>query len=212
MKLFPFRRINLDSPCNADCFCDTVKYSPVCYEPTMTTFFSACHAGCKTVLQNGEYGNCSCTQNQMNIENSYYQSDNQSKDQLSVSTINEESQLMTNILNIVKAGACKNDCGKSYLILTIIMCIIQLLTCSGKIGNVLVNYRSVDDRDKAFAQGITLMLISLFALIPGPIIYGALIDSTCLVWDDACGMKGNCWVYDPDKFRNYINSTAICEL
>lgn len=203
-------QINLDSPCNADCFCDTVKYSPVCYEPTMTTFFSACHAGCKTVLQNGEYGNCSCTQNQMNIENSYYQSDNQSKDQLSVSTINEESQLMTNILNIVKAGACKNDCGKSYLILTIIMCIIQLLTCSGKIGNVLVNYRSVDDRDKAFAQGITLMLISLFALIPGPIIYGALIDSTCLVWDDACGMKGNCWVYDPDKFRNYINSTAIC--
>lgn len=171
----------------------------------MTTFFSACHAGCKKVLSNGEYGNCSCTQNQMNIQHSYYELN------ANVSSLTEDGYLTTNILDIVKAGACKNDCKKPYLILTIIMCLIQLLTCSGKIGNVLVNYRSVEDRDKAFAQGITLMLISLLALIPGPIIYGALIDSTCLVWDEACGMKGNCWVYDPDKFRNYINSTAICE-
>ncbi|XP_051170810.1 solute carrier organic anion transporter family member 74D [Leptopilina boulardi] len=197
-------QINLNFPCNADCSCDNVKYSPVCYEPTMTTFFSACHAGCKKVLSNGEYGNCSCTQNQMNIQHSYYELN------ANISSLTEDGYLTTNIFDIVKAGACKNDCKKPYLILTIIMCLIQLLTCSGKIGNVLVNYRSVEDRDKAFAQGITLMLISLLALIPGPIIYGALIDSTCLVWDEACGMKGNCWVYDPDKFRNYINSTAIC--
>lgn len=175
----------------------------------MTTFFSACHAGCKTVLSNGEYGNCSCPQEQINFDNSYYQFDETISFDTGHKT--QESYLTTNFIDTVKTGACKGDCKMPYLILTIIMCIIQLLTCSGKIGNVLVNYRSVEDKDKAFAQGITLMLISLLALIPGPIIYGALIDSTCLVWDDACGIKGNCWVHDPDKFRNYINSTAICE-
>ena len=173
----------------------------------MTTFFSACHAGCKTVLPNGGFGNCTCISEQISIENSLYESG------LSISPLMDKEVYLTSILDKeVMSGACKSDCKGPYLIWTIIMCFMQLLTCSGKIGNILVNYRSVDERDKSFAQGISLMMISLFALIPGPIIYGALIDSTCLVWDDACGIKGNCWIYDPDKFRNYINNTAICEL
>lgn len=32
-------------------------------------------------------------------------------------------------------------------------------------------------------------------------IYGAIIDSTCLVWEKTCGNSGNCWLYDIDKFR-----------
>ena len=167
----------------------------------MTTFFSACHAGCKTVLPKGEFGNCSCINDQINIESEFSTSP----------LLDKELYSTTNMMDIVKPGKCKTDCKTPFVIFTAIMCLIQLLTCSGKIGNVLVNYRSVEERHKSFAQGITLMMISLLALIPGPIIYGAVIDSTCLVWDDFCGMRGNCWVYDPDKFRTYINSTAVCE-
>lgn len=53
------------------------------------------------------------------------------------------------------------------------------------------------------------MLVSMFAFTPGPIIYGYIIDSTCLVWNYKCGNRGNCQLYDPDKFRYYVNLTAI---
>lgn len=54
-------------------------------------------------------------------------------------------------------------------------------------------------------------MISLFALIPGPIIYGRIIDSTCLVWTEECGKRGNCQLYDQKLFRYYINITALCK-
>lgn len=53
------------------------------------------------------------------------------------------------------------------------------------------------------------MLFSLFALIPGPIIYGIVIDNTCLAWSNKCGVRGNCQLYDKTKFRLYINVLSI---
>ncbi|XP_033230662.1 solute carrier organic anion transporter family member 74D-like [Belonocnema kinseyi] len=197
--------VNLLFPCNANCHCEGVKYFPVCHKPTMTTFFSACHAGCNTVLPTGGFGNCSCITDQIYMENSSYASS------VSISPIiDKEFYDITNIIDEVITGACRIDCKVPYMTLTIIMCITRLFACSGRIGNILVNYRCVEDRDKALAQGITMMVLSIFAFIPGPIIYGALIDSTCLVWNDACGTKGNCWVHEPETFRNYLNITAIC--
>lgn len=76
---------------------------------------------------------------------------------------------------------------------------------------MLLNYRCVETRDKSLAQGVALMMMSLFALIPGPIIFGAIMDSTCLVWDISCKHKGNCWFYHKDQFRYYINTTAACK-
>lgn len=66
-------------------------------------------------------------------------------------------------------------------------------------------------RDKAFAQGLLLLIISLFALIPGPIMYGAIIDSTCIEWGEKCGKRTNCLIYNKDTFRFYINMTAFCK-
>jgi len=34
--------------------------------------------------------------------------------------------------------------------------------------------------------------------IPGPILVGALFDSSCLYWQEECRNRGNCWVYDND--------------
>lgn len=53
------------------------------------------------------------------------------------------------------------------------------------------------------------MMISLFALIPGPIIYGYIIDSTCLKWNFKCGSRGNCQLHNQDQFRYYVNMAAI---
>jgi len=40
------------------------------------------------------------------------------------------------------------------------------------------------------------VLVRLLGAIPGPIIVGALFDSSCVYWREECGSRGNCWVYD----------------
>ncbi|XP_052865245.1 solute carrier organic anion transporter family member 74D [Anopheles cruzii] len=107
-------------------------------------------------------------------------------------------------------GACIKGCALGFYLFSIISSIINCLGASGRIGNLLVNYRCVAKQDKSFTQGLILMMISLFALIPGPIIYGRIIDSTCLVWTEECGKRGNCQLHDQKLFRYYINITALC--
>jgi hypothetical protein len=41
--------------------------------------------------------------------------------------------------------------------------------------------------------------------VPCPIVYGAVVDSACLVWDMACGERGACWLYDADVFRMFYH-------
>ncbi|XP_055326118.1 solute carrier organic anion transporter family member 74D-like [Sitodiplosis mosellana] len=105
-------------------------------------------------------------------------------------------------------GACFGDCTFAYIAFSIISMFSSLMSSTGRIGNVLLNFRAVEPRDKAFAQGLSLFMVSLFALIPGPIIFGVVIDSTCLVWGYKCGRRGNCQLYDPIKFRYFLHSSA----
>lgn len=50
-----FFRLVTNFQCNSECYCDYVKYSPVCSQDGHTPFISACHAGCtkEHVFPNG---------------------------------------------------------------------------------------------------------------------------------------------------------------
>ncbi|EZA61297.1 hypothetical protein DMN91_012661 [Ooceraea biroi] len=199
------RQMNLTAACNADCNCAGVKYSPVCHEASKTTFFSACHAGCRTILDDKQFGNCSCLPlEELTIEDHFPGSSKS----LILEQYLPDSHTVSPIFDKVKAGPCPSECHGPYLFFIVLTCVIQTLGCSGKIGNILVNYRSVEKRDKSFAQGVTLMIISLLALIPGPIIFGAIIDSTCLIWEETCGTRGNCWFHHRENFRFFVNITS----
>ncbi|XP_065073766.1 solute carrier organic anion transporter family member 74D [Ochlerotatus camptorhynchus] len=128
------------------------------------------------------------------------------KDFTTSATPTTESLFTTRLI----PGACLKGCALGFYLFSIISSIINCFGASGRIGNLLVNYRCVAKEDKSFTQGLILMMISLFALIPGPIIYGRIIDSTCLVWTEECGKRGNCQLYDQRLFRYYINLTALC--
>ncbi|CAB0041425.1 unnamed protein product [Trichogramma brassicae] len=185
--------VNLTATCNLGCNCDFVKYSPVCHEASNTTFFSACHAGCRTIVNDTHFSDCSCAADLAH-------------EVILGGSSNDSPSFV--VYDSVKAGPCKRDCFKYQMIFAMVSMIVNILGCSGKIGNVLVNYRCVETRDKSLAQGVALMIMSLFALIPGPIIFGAIMDSTCLVWDISCKNRGNCWVYHRDSFRYMVNFSA----
>lgn len=47
--------------------------------------------------------------------------------------------------------------------------------------------------------------IILLGTIPGPIIFGIIIDSTCILWDiNECGTKGACWIYNNIKMAHML--------
>lgn len=107
-------------------------------------------------------------------------------------------------------GACVKGCAFGFYAFSIISSVINCFGTSGRIGNILLNFRCVSVKDKSVTQGLILMLVSLFALIPGPILYGRIIDETCIVWTEQCsGRKGNCQLYDQKLFRYYVNLTAF---
>lgn len=58
------------------------------------------------------------------------------------------------------------------------------------------------------AMGIIQFAIGLFGNVPCPIIYGAVVDSACLVWETICGKQGACSLYDVDTFRYFFLGTT----
>lgn len=63
--------------------------------------------------------------------------------------------------------------------------------------------------DKAMAMGIIQFAIGLFGNVPCPIIYGVVIDSTCLIWETICGKAGACSLYNIDAFRHFFLGKLI---
>ena len=55
------------------------------------------------------------------------------------------------------------------------------------------------------------MFFRALGSIPGPLIYGALFDASCVYWQEECGDRGNCWVYENEdlSLRIFGLSTGI---
>ncbi|XP_055920928.1 solute carrier organic anion transporter family member 74D [Eupeodes corollae] len=200
-------KLDVTTNCNLNCSCGHVTYSPVCHVESDTTYFSPCHAGCYNWDSETKiYSNCSC------LGDSGSWMGNQLSTTLLPPTpllTTETSQVTPSLTNILTPGACLKGCETAFWTFAFAAMTINWFASSGRIGNILVNYRAVSAEDKAFAQGLGLMLISLFALIPGPIIFGRIIDSTCLVWTKQCGQNGNCQLYDQERFRYMVNLSAV---
>ena len=60
----------------------------------------------------------------------------------------------------------------------------------------------MDEEERAFALGMQFVIFRLFAYIPSPILFGNVIDSTCVLWKSQCGERaGRCLIYDIEVFR-----------
>ncbi|XP_033248928.1 uncharacterized protein LOC117188747 [Drosophila miranda] len=82
-----------------------------------------------------------------------------------------EDQLLSRVRRsspeeVIRPGICMQGCNWSFWVFSITSMIVNWFGSSCRVGNVLVNYRVVESGDKSFAQGLALMMISMFALIP----------------------------------------------
>lgn len=111
-----------------------------------------------------------------------------------------------------KNGFCTLQCNNLTWYI-VIFSFFVLIHSTSEVGSMLLTLRCVDPQDKAMALGLISFAIGLFGNVPCPVIYGAVVDSTCLFWEDNCGEPGACRLYDPEKFRMMFHGlTALIML
>ena len=66
----------------------------------------------------------------------------------------------------------------------------------------------MEEEERSLALGMQFVIFRLFGYIPSPIIFGNVIDSTCIVWKAHCGQQGGfCLLYNIEQFRlRYVSN------
>nr|XP_027226226.1 uncharacterized protein LOC113818245 [Penaeus vannamei] len=106
----------------------------------------------------------------------------------------------------VTLGYCRETCS-GFLLYNVVMIIIKTFLSVGTIGGILINMRCVAEEDKPLALGLKATMLAL-AVMLNPLVFGSLVDSACLVWEEVCGDRGSCWVYSSDDFRYKLHGMA----
>ncbi|XP_072176178.1 solute carrier organic anion transporter family member 4C1-like [Diadema setosum] len=194
--------VNLTQACNQNCQCAVDEYIPVCAqtENGPIEYFSPCHAGCSLDTGNGvrvnglhdpkhwgekpmgigqgrpsgpTFGDCSCLR--------YAGS----------------SPWVPDGLTTV-SGRCQTprDCSYYPHIVTFLFIFIAIATFSSFVSTIKVLLSCVPETQRSMSLGLNSLISRLLGAIPGPIIFGAVIDGACLVWQQTCGTRGSCWIYD----------------
>uniref|UniRef100_H2YLU7 Solute carrier organic anion transporter family member n=1 Tax=Ciona savignyi TaxID=51511 RepID=H2YLU7_CIOSA len=176
----------VESTCNSMCHCDQNTYIPVC-GPANITYLSPCHAGCTdTSSESGknEYTSCSCL------------------------GANGTSQSVT-------IGRCfVSNCEESVWGVIVSKSLSNFFSGMCITAIMILKMRTVLPQDKSFGIGIGLLVYRVLAAIPGPIAFGALIDSSCLFWSqNPCSNRSYCTVYDNHKYRRgFIGLVLIAQI
>ncbi|KAB0362427.1 hypothetical protein FD754_006583 [Muntiacus muntjak] len=183
---------NLTAPCNADCNCLRSYYYPVC-GGNGVQYFSPCYAGCTQSVSKRHakvYYNCSCIEGEIDVTPT-------------PSSVGLEAQ----------AGKCSSHCKNLPPFLGIFFAAIVFTFMAGTPITVSI-LRCVNQRQRSLALGIQCTLLRLLGTIPGPIIFGSIIDSTCILWDiNECGNKGACWVYNNVRMAYMLVAiSVICKI
>lgn len=107
-------------------------------------------------------------------------------------------------------GRCPSPgCQEAFLTFLCVMCLCSLIGAMAQTPSVIILIRTVNSELKSYALGVLFLLLRLLGFIPPPLIFGAGIDSTCLIWSTVCNERGACMLYDNVAYRHLYVSIAI---
>lgn len=137
--------------CSRGCVCDfDLRFTPVCPDNSVKTYFSPCHAGCVSdQVVNGQriFGNCSCG-------------------------IDPDMSLINGGVTVASEGACGyENCHQMWIIFQVLVAFGAVCIGSRLVGKILISIRSVLQQDTAVALALELSFVGLMAYIPGKLAY-----------------------------------------
>uniref|UniRef100_H3BW91 Solute carrier organic anion transporter family member n=1 Tax=Tetraodon nigroviridis TaxID=99883 RepID=H3BW91_TETNG len=158
--------------CSASCHCPEEAFNPVCGS-NRVEFRSPCHAGCNNI----QFG----PHNQ---------------------PINFTDCKCVGGLGFASPGTCGSGCSHLLLPFMVLLAITSFVTSFTQTPSFMMILRTVPAEDKSFAVGVQYMMFRVLAFLPGPVLYGSVIDTTCILWGKKCGQQTSCLYYNLDQFRS----------
>ncbi|XP_029029213.1 solute carrier organic anion transporter family member 2B1 [Betta splendens] len=157
--------------CTSDCHCSHEAFNPVCGTDGVE-FRSPCHAGCKAMEMDGS------------------------------SRVRNYTQCAcVGGLSHASPGTCGSGCSHLLHPFLLLLGLTAFIAAFSQTPSCMMILRTVTPEDKSFAVGIQYMLFRVLAFMPGPVLYGSVIDTTCILWAQKCGKPTSCLYYDLDHFR-----------
>ncbi|KAI3374037.1 hypothetical protein L3Q82_022602, partial [Scortum barcoo] len=163
--------------CSAGCQCPNEAFNPVCGSDGVE-FRSPCHAGCITM--------------ETDVNNK---------------AINYTDCRCVGGLSFASPGTCGSGCSRLLLPFMALLGVTSFIASFSQTPSYIMILRTVPAEDKSFAVGVQYMLFrvlgesrSLHA--HGPVLYGSVIDTTCILWGKKCGKQTSCLYYNLDGFRH----------
>ncbi|NWY46779.1 SO2B1 protein, partial [Sylvia atricapilla] len=98
-------------------------------------------------------------------------------------------------------GTCGTACSHLFVPFVVLSCLAGILASISHTPSFMLILRSIQPEDKSFAVGIQFMLLRVLAWMPGPVLYGSAIDTSCLLWERRCERRAACRYYDNTLFR-----------
>ncbi|KAJ7406012.1 Solute carrier organic anion transporter family member 2B1 [Willisornis vidua] len=161
--------------CNLHCNCPEKAYNPICGSNSIE-YISPCSAGCRAVT--------------------IHENNNSVLNYTNCSCISQKG-----LPGFAKPGTCGTGCSHLFLPFVVLSCLAGILASTSHTPSFMLILRSIQPEDKSFAVGIQFMLLRVLAWMPGPVLYGSAIDTTCILWEKRCDRKAACRYYDNTRFR-----------
>ncbi|KAJ7333507.1 hypothetical protein OS493_017044 [Desmophyllum pertusum] len=186
--------LNKSAPCNSLCHCNNRDYDPVCGIDQLS-YFSPCHAGCTIKVDDKEtrkifehpakelhteYESCRCI----------------------------PSPDRSIPYGTAKQGTCDRDCKNliPFLFGAVVMLIFNFMNAT---PNKTVVLRCVPDNQRTYALGLQWLFLCMFGSMPGPVIFGAFIDKTCVLWEETCSGRGSCLEYNNELLSYFLVAAGL---
>lgn len=170
--------------CNNQCHCQMEEYDPICGTDNVM-YYSPCFAGCQKVHHHEStkvYEDCKCISHPgRNV------------------TING-----TSVMVQAERDKCASEC--DFLVFFLVaMFVCMMFTFLVSMPSLAATLRCVAASQKSFGLGIQWIAVRLLGTIPAPILFGYLIDLSCVLWPGSCDETGACAVYENGQMaRNLL--------
>ncbi|XP_052765230.1 solute carrier organic anion transporter family member 2A1-like [Mya arenaria] len=108
-----------------------------------------------------------------------------------------------------ESGLCDQGCSTNLYVYAAFTFVGKLFTAFKIIPTFIAKLRCVEERDRAVSSAFAGFLTAALGWMPGPVIFGAIIDGTCKLWKYTCGERQSCLLYDIVFFRNAVHGYGL---